>query len=563
MIAEDIAVRDEILRNMPRRGTPRPRPTQQSAVGYGRITKASKTKLATQRQRVEEYIKVFLPGVPMDAWYEDNEKSRVRSHNREGYQQAVAELLGGQRSHLVTFMLERWSGDDIGMTAFIRSLWVQGIEVHDAVRGKITEENLPLLAQFARLEIKTNSQRSMSKQRAIAEEGYKLGRPPLGYKWVEAKRITDDEGKEHIKTDHGRTEPDQPAWDVLRRVFPMAADETIALSHTRQWMNEQLGLSKDDTAFHRILTNRYYVGLAVQLREDCYVLNPDNANGNAMRYVRPEEQWVTTTHPHPVCTPETFAAVQRRLERRKTVGRNTAHPKNPLTGFIYCAKHPHRRMRLHYPRTGHVNYRCRICVPVFGRAATRITAALAAALAEVGDVHSDPERVVMTRLTSVETARCSMERQLEQDKARLREISRERGNATRHLNAGLISPADYAAAISLSEDEQNDIRARIHKVERALASMGQGPDLGALGHYVAQVRAWCTAGDSGQSAHYDVAEIRRALQYVVQRITLDEDAGTIIISWSPDMAVIMGKEATKVPCPTGRTRRAAPRLQAS
>src|SRR5438067_2107487 len=96
MIAEDIAVRDEILRNMPRRGTPRPRPTQQSAVGYGRITKASKTKLATQRQRVEEYIKVFLPGVSMDAWYEDNEKSRVRSHNREGYQQAVAELLGGQ-----------------------------------------------------------------------------------------------------------------------------------------------------------------------------------------------------------------------------------------------------------------------------------------------------------------------------------------------------------------------------------------------------------------------------------------------------------------------------------
>src|SRR5205085_722445 len=97
----------------------------------------------------------------------------------------------------------------------------------------------------------------------------------------------------------------------------------------------------------------------------------------------------------------------------------------------------------------------------------------------------------------------------------------------------------------MAEDEQNDIRARIHKVQAALVSMGQGPDLGSLGHYVAEVRAWCAGDDS------DVAEIRHALQYVVQRIMLDQDAGTITICWSPDMAVIMGKDATTVPCPTG------------
>jgi hypothetical protein len=95
MIAEDLTVRDEILRNLPHRGAPRPAPTRLSGVGYGRISKHSRTKLETQKQRVQEYFSHFLPHVPMDAWYEDDDRSRVRSHNRPQYQRMLAELAEG------------------------------------------------------------------------------------------------------------------------------------------------------------------------------------------------------------------------------------------------------------------------------------------------------------------------------------------------------------------------------------------------------------------------------------------------------------------------------------
>jgi DNA invertase Pin-like site-specific DNA recombinase len=120
----------------------------------------------------------------------------------------------------VVFNLDRLSGDDIGLTKMVRDCWHGGQEVHSTNHFKIDDDTkLSQLATFARFEIKMNSIRMVSKQRAIAEAGYKLGRPLLGYRWVELKRVTDDEGREHIKSDHGRTEPDQPAWDVRRQVF--------------------------------------------------------------------------------------------------------------------------------------------------------------------------------------------------------------------------------------------------------------------------------------------------------------------------------------------------------
>jgi hypothetical protein len=267
-------------------------------------------------------------------------------------------------------------------------------------------------------------------------------------------------------------------------------------------------------------------------------------------YARLPEQWITTEHPHPACTPEVFAAVQRRLERQRTAGRTVEHPVNPLSGLVRCAVHPTRRMRLQYTHGGYVNYRCRICVPYHGRSVPKLQKALAAALVEAIDVSSNPDNVVMTRLTTMETARRLMETKIEEHKVRLREIGRERGQATRNLNAGIITTADYAAAIADVEEEQNDLRSELTKMERALTSMGQGPDLGNLGHYVSQVRAWTTTGTEA-----DPGAIKRALSYVVNRIVLDPEEPVIRIEWSPDMAVIMGREVTTVPCATRRRRR--------
>jgi hypothetical protein len=491
----------------------------------------------------------MLPGVPFDAWEEDNDKTGIREHKREGYQRLKAELRAGKHSHVVFFMLERMSRDDTGMINFVRSLWDQGIEVHDTQRGKITDSNLTLLATFARMEVDANSKRSMSKQRALAEANYKLGRPPLGYRWVMAATYTDDDGKVHIKTDHGRTEYDDCA-DVMREVFLRAADPKIPLRQTRHWMNEQLGLKKDVTDFNRILSNPYYMGLNINLRENCYCFNPDNEYGSATRFARESTEWVRREHPNPICSEETFAAIQRRLARNKTVGRTVEHPRNPLSGFLHCA-HCARRLSPHYPHPGRLHYRCRVCVPQFARSDKKIKAGLAMVLAEAVDVSSHPDVVVMTRLTTAETARRTMEQQVEADKARLKQLSRERGNATRNLNAGIISPADYAASITLVEEEQDEVRARILKVERALVNMGRGPQLGALAQYVQQVRDWCAPTAKGAASTIDVAEVRTALQYIVDKITVDGDAETMTITFSPDMAVLMGKAEVTVPCTRG------------
>jgi DNA invertase Pin-like site-specific DNA recombinase len=207
--------RSALLADVHAPGKPRPVIDSDLAINYARISRSVQKSINDQwflndkntRRLSSDLGRTITVAVRLK-----DEQSGLDA-NRNGYRELLRLADTRQHGHILLYMADRLSRDDIEFLFTVRKLLRMGMRLWDYSLGEITVHNVGDLAAQAYKEVRKTATRTQDMMEAKAAQGVKFGPPLLGYVHKPAPG-KDAQGVEHKYALTADGKPDQ--YDLCR-----------------------------------------------------------------------------------------------------------------------------------------------------------------------------------------------------------------------------------------------------------------------------------------------------------------------------------------------------------
>jgi Recombinase/Recombinase zinc beta ribbon domain len=422
----------------------------------------------------------------------------------------------------------------------VRKLMHRGIEIHDTTCGRLTPDAVLFQAFISNYEVRAISQRTTMGLLHRAREGRKLGTPLLGYR----RTLTP-----------GVYEPDPDVAPVIEELFRRyAAGEGLRVLTC--WLNGRLGLPKPPppgrtrgqaartpASVGKLLSNPSYKGINVS-----GAVRNSKLEG---RYARPHADWHLVRSLSPaLISPALWDACQARRAQNRNVGQERPRVRYAFSGLVWC-KRCTRRMAGHRGRGGYDEYVCTAGCTM-SRSARRVQARVRQAL---GRVTIGPQMIDAALAREGTGEHAALRADLEAVEDALARQLRGKVVLTQLYRDGHIDTEAFRATVADDEARTKELRAQRSMLEQRLAQST------AVQATLQETAAWLRAQSSWTALldHASAAEVRRIYRECVARLTFDPSAGTLTVTWTPQVARLCGREAEVLPLPAQRGGPAVPK----
>jgi hypothetical protein len=554
--------------------------TQRVALTYSRMSKANPTRIEDQQEAQLHMLRSLREqsgqDIPLYAQYADDGISGF-NHKRAGWlwlkidcglalderEQRLAKKLGlaydpendrkpSKGTDLILFMADRLARDDVDMITTGRRMFGKGMKIWDAARKvEITDQVLTLMAVMARNEGVTMSMRTTDGMAQQCKRGSKLGDLPFGYQHRMRKVIVD--GVETLERDPryvGRPDIDPVTGPLVTESFKRVA-RGDTLQAVLDWFNAECRrlnvrmivkgmdrgiVQRTPWSFKSMLKNPYYAGKNVGMRtRNSYVFDE--------HWVKPDrKEWAICKEDHdvPLIDWPTFEKVQDRLKRQSRVGQNRKEGAvNAMSGLLHCARCG-RRLAPHHGKQHNTGYKCPYC-HMYGSEG-KLRRMLGGVL-----LTFDLERGVdAVKLESYAAGRAALEQALEQIDDEDKRLTRRRARLRMQQADADGIDADIEEALRMTDQERAALHARRALVENSLSNMVHDVDISEHRAHIATLCAWV----NGEQV--EASKVRESLTYCCDKITIDREAQTATVLWSPEMSLLMNQRQAILACPIGR-----------
>ena len=417
------------------------------AVGYARVSSAQQagqrhSSLETQQARFKDYCQ--QRGLVPVATFTDVLSGR-RDDRRE-YLRMVDFVTRGGAEVIVVQFLDRFGRNPREILRRYWDLEEHGVAVI-ATDEDIQEELLLLIkAGMAGAESRRTSERVRAYMGRAVEKGVHVGRPPYGY-----RRIQASEG--------ARWEQDPLEAPIVREMFSLSVEQNLGYKAIADRLSE---------AGHRARGNRPFASFTIQKILSNEALKGTMVYGKRPKKGNPERELVTVEDFFPaILTQEEWQRLQQRLSIRRENARGQAHASDYLlSGIIRCGNCGGPmigKVGSAYKGRRYRNYWCskavqsRAACPTYnGHSAPKLERAILEYLGEF----SDPARVRELVAEGQQRNLKAAEAELGRVDRRINHLEREFLKHLDLLNRGILNEEEFTKANEAKRQEIEQLRSR-------------------------------------------------------------------------------------------------------